>query len=164
MLHNPFDQIDTPFDRQNTFSSRPFGTPGRKRCKESIFALAGQALLRKNAPRTAHVAAADYTWSGCGPSKPPGVSRLPYTLCCTIHLENRYTENRYTLERKRMLHIIFCNIPLFFYFDFTIILPSRTSRKARPAPARCGGAGSAGYNPRDNASRSAWPVPASSGA
>ncbi len=40
--------MDAPFDRQNTFSSRPFGTPGRKRCKESIFALAGQALLRKN--------------------------------------------------------------------------------------------------------------------
>ena len=144
---------------KNTFSSRTYGAPGRKRCKESIFALAGQALLRKNAPRTAHVAAADYTWRGYGPSKPPGVSRLPNTLCCTIHLENRYT-----LERKRMLHIIFCNIPLFFSFDLPIILPSRTSRKARQAPARFGGAGSAGYNPRDNASRSAWPVPASSGA
>ncbi len=24
LLHNPFDQMDTPFDRQNTFSSRPY--------------------------------------------------------------------------------------------------------------------------------------------
>ncbi|MBQ4435155.1 MAG: hypothetical protein II879_03590, partial [Clostridia bacterium] len=24
LLHNPFDQMDTPFDRQNTFSSRTY--------------------------------------------------------------------------------------------------------------------------------------------
>ena len=69
---------------KNTFSSRTYGAPGRKRCKESIFALAGQALLRKNAPRTAHVAAADYSWRDCGPSKPPRVFRLPSNLCRLI--------------------------------------------------------------------------------
>ncbi len=75
----------------NAFSSRPCGTPGRKRRKESIFALAGQALLRKNAPRTAHVAAADCTWRGCGPSKPPGDFRFPGIHCCAFFYEIQYT-------------------------------------------------------------------------
>ena len=82
-MHSPFDKMENPFDRHKRLflSSLPqFGIvalralcliaappaciahwarrpppPGRKRRKESIFALAGQALLRKNAPRTAHV-------------------------------------------------------------------------------------------------------------
>ena len=76
---------------RNAFSSRPCGTPGRKRRKESIFALAGHALLRKNAPRSAQVAAADYTWRGCGPSKPPRGFRFPGIHCCSFFYENQYT-------------------------------------------------------------------------
>ena len=76
---------------RNAFSSRPCGTPGRKRRKESIFALAGHALLRKNAPRTAQVAAADYTRRGCGPSKPPRGFRFPGIHCCSFFYEIQYT-------------------------------------------------------------------------
>ena len=42
------------------FACRIFDTPGRQIRKERIFAPAGQALLRKNAPRGVHAAAADY--------------------------------------------------------------------------------------------------------
>ena len=88
---------------RNAFSSRPCGTPGRKRRKESIFALAGHALLRKNAPRSAQVAAADYTWRGCGPSKPPRGFRFPGIRCCSFFYENQYTCN--TILNLKSYHL-----------------------------------------------------------
>ena len=46
--------------------------PGRQRRKVCIFALAGQAPLRKNTLRGVHAAAADFTWRGCeGPEEEP---------------------------------------------------------------------------------------------
>ena len=49
------------------FASRPFRAPGRQIRKECIFAPAGQALLRKNAPRDVHAAAADYNQGEVSP-------------------------------------------------------------------------------------------------
>ena len=43
----------------------PYGAPGRQIRKECIFAPAGQALLRKNAPRTGKAGPADYIEGGC---------------------------------------------------------------------------------------------------
>ena len=75
LLHSPIDQWILHLIERNAFSSRPCGTPGRKRRKESIFALAGHALLRKNAPRAAQVALLRITLGGAAaPPNHPGAS------------------------------------------------------------------------------------------
>jgi len=45
--------------RKTVFAEIPAGISGRKNCKEAIFALAGQALLRKNRPRGGEATPAD---------------------------------------------------------------------------------------------------------
>ena len=51
---------DPPTEPPDGFASRVFDAPGRQIRKVRIFAPAGQALLRKNAPRGVHAAAADF--------------------------------------------------------------------------------------------------------
>ena len=109
---------------RNAFSSRPFGTPGRKRRKESIFALAGHALLRKNAPRSAQAAAADYIWRGCGPSKPPRGFRFPGIHCCSF-----FYENKYPCKQRGCCRLALRNIP------FAVSLHQSKNRMISPAPA-----------------------------
>ena len=62
----------------------PAGLPGGKDVRKEFLLPQGKLWSAKIHPRTAHVAAADFTWRGCGPSKPPRIFRFPDNLCCTI--------------------------------------------------------------------------------
>ena len=54
LLHSPIDQMDPPFDRE-----------------KRLFLSSLRDSRAENALRAAQVTAPDYTWRGCGPSKPP---------------------------------------------------------------------------------------------
>ena len=118
MLHNPFDQMDAPFDQQNTFSSRtylnsalsrfalcaslrlhppssPTGRgglrrPGGKGARKAFLLSQGKLCFAKMllAP---HMSLLRIILGGA--AAPPNLPsfRLPDTLCCTIYLEKQYT-------------------------------------------------------------------------
>ena len=58
----------------------PTGLPGGKGARKEFLLSLRRLRFAKIHPRTAHVAAADMTWRGCGPSIPPGVFGFPDKL------------------------------------------------------------------------------------